>query len=48
MYLDLDYYVEVGTPLSCPLVSCDIAVKVGSTQPIGHHMFGGPEGHLSV
>jgi len=34
-------------PLSHPHISCDIVVKVGSTQPIGLHMFG-PEGHLSV
>ena len=47
MYLALDYYVEVGMLLSYPHVSCGIVVKEGSTQPIGHHMFG-PEGHLSV
>ena len=47
MYLDPDYNVEVGMPLSYPHVSYDIVVKVGSTQSIGHHMFG-PEGHLSI
>ena len=34
-------------PLSYAHVSCYIVVKVGSTQPVGHHMFS-PEGHLSV
>ena len=47
MYLDLGYSVEVGTQLSFPHDSCSIAVKVGSTQPIGHHMFS-LEGHLSA